>query len=163
MLYPQAERGVRDAIEIVPTLRNARAEGGIPPTSWSEAHLYANEVLDDLRTMAPYIETLARTRITAIDPRSARSASDDKGRAIVLSDVDVVLAAPSTDDLQRVREQLTREADTTRSRLQGIERRLSDEVFLSRAPADVVKRQRALSKDLREKLSRIEAELSGLS
>ncbi len=162
LVDPGSERVLENVIDVVRTLRNARAESGMPADRWAEAQLYADDTLDDLKAMVPFIQMLARTNILSVEPRAARPLSEGEARAIVLTDVDVVLAAPSSEDLGRLRQQLMREAETTRTRLEGIEARLQDDLFVSRAPAAVVEKQKNLSAELREKLARIETELGGL-
>ena len=158
----RSERVLENVIDVVRTLRNARAESGMPVDRWAEAQLYADDTLDDLKRMVPFIQVLARANISSVEPRAARPLSQGEARAIVLTDVDVVLAAPSSEDLGRLRQQLTREAEITRTRLEGIEARLQDNLFVSRAPAAVVEKQKNLAAELRQKLARIETELGGL-
>ncbi|MFW6056211.1 MAG: valine--tRNA ligase [Chloroflexota bacterium] len=162
LVDPRSERVLENVIDVVRTLRNARAESGVAADRWAEAQLYADDALDELKSMVPFIQVLARTKISGVEPRAARPLSEGEARAIVLTDVDVVLAAPSSEDLGRLRQQLMREAETSRARLEGIEARLQDELFISRAPAAVVEKQKKLATELREKLARIEAELGGL-
>jgi len=160
---PWAEKVLDNLIDVVRTLRNARAESGVPATRWSEASLYTDEgLLDDIRMAVPFIESLARTRIVSVKPRAARPVAQSEAQAIVLSNVDVVLATPSHEDLSRLRQQLERELLAARTRLEGIETRLQDNAFISRAPTHVVEKQRTLAAELREKLARIESELGRL-
>ena len=157
----EAERIVDATIDIVRALRNYRAERKMEPAHRLEAAVFASDVLDDLCKMTPIIESLGRVKITSMDQRAQRA--DVPGQTvIVLTDADVAVAGASAEDVERVRTQLQKEAETTRSRLESIQQRLHDETFLSKAPAAVVERQQNLAASLKDKLSRLESELRDL-
>jgi len=157
----EAERIVDATIEIVRALRNYRAERKMESGRQLEVALFASDILDDLRRMVPAIESLGKVRVTGVENRSSRHDSGDQ-TVIVLADADLAISGASAEDVERVRSQLLKEAEATRSRLKSIEGRLADEVFLSKAPAEVVQRQKDLAAGLADKLSRIEAELQDL-
>lgn len=160
---PEAERVVGAAIDVVRALRNARAERRIEPQTRLEASIYtSSELLERLRALVPAIESLARTHVHHVSDRDARTGSTESERAIVLGDAEVVVAKASADEAERIRTQLEKEAGTTRDRLQSIAARLVDPVFVEKAPADVVARQRELAASLRDKLERLEVELRDL-
>ena len=120
-------------------------------------------LIEDLRSLVPQIEGLARTHVRRLSERDARGEGAESQGAIVLADAEVVVARVSAEEEARVRALLEKEADTTRTRLQSIEGRLNDATFVARAPADVTARQRELAASLRERLARIEAELKDLN
>ena len=157
----EAERVIDATIDIVRALRNYRAERKMEPAHRLRAAVYAGEVLDQLRDMKTIIETLGRVGITDMGERAARA--DAPGQTvIVLADAEVAIAGASAEDLERVRTQLEKEAETTRGRLESVEQRLQDDTFLSKAPQAVVEKQRTLAASLRDKLSRLESELQEL-
>jgi len=158
-----AERAVGAAIDIVRALRNARADRKIEVSRWMEAQLYSGSVLEELRKLAPMIEHLSRTHIVAVEDTTARQGKADSQGTIILTDAEIVLAGVTSADIEKIREALVKESATTRTRFEAIETRLADEVFMARAPADVVARQRDLAASLRDKLTRLDAELGELS
>jgi valyl-tRNA synthetase len=157
-----AERSIEAVQEIVRALRNLRAERRMEPSHWLEARLYTGTILAELQQMLPVIEVLARTHILALEHRDERVEAAAGQSALVLTDVELVVADATHDDAGRLREQLQKEATTTESRLQAVMSRLQDETFLSRAPADVIERQRSLAESLQDKLQRLRSELQEL-
>ena len=156
---PVAERVVGAAIDIVRALRNARAERRLEPQDRLDASVFSGAgLLGQLRALVPAIESLARTHIQRVADRDERTGATNTERAIVLADAEVVVSKASADEAGRICAQLEKEAEATRSRLQAIEARLDDAVFVAKAPADVVARQRDLAAGLRDKLERLEAE-----
>ncbi len=162
LLDPSAERAIETVIDIVRALRNLRAERKTDAATWLEAHLYSASVLAELQQMLPSIEALSRTRILGLSHRDERPEPSSGDVALILADADIVVAAGSAEEASRIREQLQKEMEATRSRLDPVRKRLADPAFVSRAPADVVQRQRELAAGLRDKLSRLEQELSDL-
>jgi valyl-tRNA synthetase len=157
-----AERSIEAVQDIVRALRNTRAERKMDATRWLEARLYTGTILEDLNAMLPAIESLSRTRILSLEHRDSRT-DDAGGRgALVLADAELVIADASPDDAGRIREQLEKESLATESRLAAVRTRLGDESFLSKAPADVVQRQRELAQSLEERLERLRTELRDL-
>ena len=161
-LDSDAERAIGAVEDIVRTLRNTRTERKMDASQWLEARLYTGTILSDLTEMLPVIESLSRTRILSLEHRDSRPDDSVSGGALVLTDAEIVIAAASQDHIDRIQEQVEKEAATTRSRLESVENRLSDETFLSKAPAAVVDKQRELAASLRDKLARLEAELQDL-
>ena len=157
----EAERVIEATIEIVRALRNYRAERKMEPSHRLKAALFASDVLTELREMRPIVELLGRVKITDVSERTQRTEVAGQ-TVIVLADADVAIAGASAEDLERVFTQLQKEAEVTRGRLESIEQRLTDDAFLSKAPAEVIERQRSLAASLQDKLSRIEAELADL-
>ena len=157
-----AERAVNAAIDVVRALRNARAERKIETSVWMEARIYAGSILEQMKTLAPLIERLSRTRIVSVQDRESRLDAGDSQEAIILADTEIVLAGVNAAEAERIRQLLLKETESTRARLEGVEQRLADDVFLSRAPADVVTRQRELAASLQDKLARLGTELGQL-
>jgi len=160
---PLAERAMGTAIDVVRALRNTRAERHVEPQRWLEASVYTGtELLQELRSLVPQMEGLARTHIRRLSERDCRRGDSASQGAIVLADAEVVVSKVSPEEAERVKALLLKEADTTHTRLQSIENRLNDSTFIARAPAEVTARQRELAASLRERLVRIEAELRDL-
>jgi valyl-tRNA synthetase len=157
-----SERAVNAAIDVVRALRNARAERKTGASVWMEARIYAESILEQMRTLVPLIENLSRTRIISVQNRESRVGGGDSQEAIILTDAEIVLAGVNAAEAERNRQLLLKEAESARARLEGVEQRLADEVFLSRAPVDVVARQRELAASLQDKLARLGTELGQL-
>ena len=159
---PAAERSVNAMQDIVRALRNTRTERKMEPSEWLEATVYASDVLADLRHLLPATELLSRTRIIGLQHRDNRPEEAKSRGALVLPDAELLIADQSSSQVDRIREQLVKETGLTRGRLQSVEARLADESFVTKAPAEVVKKQRALAAELSDRLTRLETELRDL-
>lgn len=157
-----SERAVNAAIDVVRALRNARAERKIEASVRMEARIYAGSILEQMKTLVPLIERLSRTHVVSVQDRESRLDGGDNQGTIILTDAEIALAGVNAAEAERIRQLLLKESESTRARLEGVEQRLADDVFRSRAPADVVARQRELAASLRDKLARLETELGQL-
>jgi valyl-tRNA synthetase len=158
---PKAEREMEAIIEIIGGIRNARAQYKVEPARRIEAQIYAGQLDSAIASNSPAIETLARVSPLTIDVgRREKAAGDDL--VLVLKETDVVLPLAGMVDLEAERHRLEREIEGSRAELSHLEARLRDESFLTKAPAEVVKKEQGRRATHREKLERLEAELSRL-
>ena len=59
---PEAERIIESVIEIVHSIRNARAEHKVESNKWIEAHIYAGDLASALKPYYQTIQTLAQAK-----------------------------------------------------------------------------------------------------
>ncbi len=161
MIDAEAERLMDAVIEIVRSIRNVRTENKVAPDKWIEARIYTGELLSGLLSQASMMEALAKARPLHVFSREQERPADDGEIVLVLKEAEVVLPWAGMADLSSAqRARLHREADDTRSRIAQLETRLRDEAFLSKAPGHIVEKERQRLADLKDRLSRIERELS---
>ncbi|MBM2832341.1 MAG: valyl-tRNA synthetase, partial [Dehalococcoidia bacterium] len=86
----------------------------------------------------------------------------DKNVVLVLKEAEVVLPLAEMVDLDVERKRLEKEMAVLRSQSERLERQLADEAFLTRAPADLVAKEREKLAGYRDKLARLEKQLAGL-
>ena len=159
---PEAERVLDSVIEIVRSIRNARTQYNVRPTRWIEARVYADELLSGLITQANIIETLAKVRPLTILGRQKREPTNDKALVLVLKEVDVVLPLAGMVDRLAEEQRLTKESDEIKGRIVQIEDRLRDNAFLSKAPSQVIEKEKQKLATLEDKLARLYKELTQL-
>jgi valyl-tRNA synthetase len=133
-----AEREIEILQEIVTMARTLRTESRLDPKQQLSGTLYSrSEALDVARRHAPAIEKLANVRLdfqAGIAPKAPAVRST--------AQFDLVLEVPEAQqDTQRKR--LEKECEQLAKNIANSRRQLSDEVFLSRAPAKVVESIRA--------------------
>ena len=146
-----AERPVRDLVEVVRGIRNARAESGIDPGEWLEGRLYLDdrETRETFGQLAASLAPLARTRLV---PVATREALEDAGDGLsVVAGRHAAGVTRGSADLARERARLERELEETRRLLVAAEARLANADFVARAPASVVEGARARAGELRER------------
>ena len=153
-LDPKAERVMAAIIEIIHSIRNARAEHKVESARWIKAQVYAGELTPAITPYSQAIQTLARARpITFLDNRQA--SAKENVVVLVLKESEVVIPMESMVDLEAERKRLEKEIKESQAEIASIEARLKDKAFLSKAPAAVVGRERdklAIKKDKLERL-----------
>jgi valyl-tRNA synthetase len=160
---PEAERVMDSAIEIVRSIRNVRAQYKVKPDKWIEARVYAGEVLPSLITQTNMIETLAKARPLAILDRQKRESGKDTDLVLVLNEAEVVVPLSGIVDRIGEEQRLTKESEEIKERMGQLGARLSDKAFLSKAPSQVVEKEKQKLLVLEDKLNRLNQELSQLN
>jgi valyl-tRNA synthetase len=159
---PDSERIMESLIEIVRSIRNARAEYKVATPKWIEGHVYANELEPALNAQAEAISVLSRTRPLTISSRESRQQSKEKALVMVLKESEVVLPWAGIVDTAAEISRLEKEMGSTRTEIERLEQRLKDQAFLSKAPAHVVEKERERLQSYNDKVARLEQELAQL-
>jgi len=159
---PQAERAISAIIEIVRSIRNARAEHKVKSQEWIEARVYAAELLSAIASQAKAIETLARVRPLSILSRQEKKPAEEKAVVLVLKEAEVVLPQAGMADQLTTKKNLTKEMEATQARIAQIHALLIDNTFLAKAPSHVIEGKKQKLSALEDKLRRLESELSQL-
>jgi valyl-tRNA synthetase len=157
-LDESAEREMALVLDIVRAVRNIRRERGIDAARWLEAYVVADTTLSK---HAPAIETLARVRPLNIVSQRGDAPAESVATAI-LADVQVVVPLTGLFDVAAERAKLEKERDQARSQIEGLEKQLSNEKFLSGAKPEVVEGARQRLEDARSRLGGIDARLAEL-
>ncbi|MEK7353549.1 MAG: class I tRNA ligase family protein, partial [Chloroflexota bacterium] len=156
---PEAERVMESIIEIIRSIRNARAEHNVENNKWIEAQIYGGKLTAAVTPYASAIETLARARpVTILETRS-RDAAVENSLVLVLKETEVVIPMESMVDLVAEKKRLEKEIDQSEAEVARLEARLKDESFLAKAPPAVVEKERQKCYALRDKLARLKQEI----
>ena len=111
------------------------------------------------QTFIPYAERAAKLnnlRYSDDDNRPPASAS------VVIGPHQVFVPLTGLIDLEHERERLTREIEQKEKFLTGVQRKLQNEQFVARAPAEVVEKERQKERDASAELHRLRANLEEL-
>jgi len=166
--YPQAdekaidspaERVMEPIIEIIHSIRNARAQYKVESTRWIEAQIYAGELTPAITPYSQAIQTLARARPVTFLARRREASPNENILALVLKDAEVVIPMESMVDMQAERERLQREVEQCQAEVASLEARLKDKAFLTKAPAAVVDKERDKLAIRKDKLERLKQQL----
>jgi valyl-tRNA synthetase len=146
-----AERSMEVLIEVVTRVRNLRAELGVPAAERMKVWLSADDpdLAAFLGEQAPLAAFLCRADVTA-EAGGGDSAPEGAARDLV-SGVRVALVPPERELGEEERRRLERELAKLEGEITAAEKRLSNEAFLAKAPADVVAGNRARLADLNER------------
>ena len=159
---PEAERVMDSVVEIVRSIRNVRAQYKVNPGKWIEARVYAGELLSGIVTQANMIEILAKVRPLTIVGRQKRESVRDKDLVLVLKEAEVAVPLAGMVDQRAEAQRLLRESEEIKQRIAQLAARLKDKAFLSKAPADVVGKEKQKLSMFEDKLRRLNQELSQL-
>lgn len=142
----EAEARMNAVMEVTRAIRNLKAELGVPLQTVDVA------ILGDGNLELPYIEQSARARVTRTRP---------EGQAVhqMVAGVEVALAVAGVVDPAQESARIRKELEQVGKELRGVEGKLSNEQFLSRAPAEIVEKQRRIREELAERQGKLEERL----
>jgi len=150
---------MESVIEIIHSVRNARAQSRIEPARWIEAQIHTKNK-STIESHRQSIETLARVQPLAIlDPRKEIGGREG-ALVLMLGNVEVVL--PMAVDLDAERQRLEKEKEALQAKIARLETRLSDSTFLSKAPPLIIEREQGKLLDSRVRMGKIEERLAQL-
>jgi valyl-tRNA synthetase len=146
-----AEREIELLQEIVTMARTLRTENKLDPKQQLDATLYSRtEALDTARRHAAAIEKLANVKM-AFKAEAAPKAAAIRSTA----QFDLVLEVPAAQQ-EAQQKRIEKETEQLRKNIASLERQLSDEKFLDKAPANVVEGMRKKLEDYRAQLKKYE-------
>lgn len=158
-LDPEAEQVMESVVEIIRSIRNARAEYNVESARWIEAQIYGGKLTSAITPYSQAIETLAMARpVTFLDTREGSSTGENT-LVLVLKATEVVIPMESMVDLEAERKRLEKEIERNQAEVVRLEARLNDRAFLNKAPAAVVDKERDKLAVVKDKLERLKQQL----
>ncbi len=149
--FAAEEREFERIMTAIRAIRNRRAEMNVPPSK--KAKVYVE---------TPFSETFEAagvffTRLAFASEVAVNTGFDGEGAvSIVTSDAKVFIPLGELVDFAAERARLNKELTAAQKNLQGIEAKLANEAFTSKAPKHIVDNQRDLAKELKEKIAMLE-------
>ena len=161
---PWAERVIEAVVEIIRSIRNARAEHKVDINKWVNAQIYAGNLLPAITPYAETIQVLARAKpITFYDIQQSISEglpSERNDLLLVLSNAIVIrIPMESMVDLEAEKRRLQNEIERSQAEVARLEARLKDKAFLTKAPAAVIDKERQKLYTLTDKLERLKQQI----
>jgi valyl-tRNA synthetase len=159
-----AETEVSALIDLVRSVRNARAEARIEPGAWLPVDACVPEWLGPtFDALRPAIERLARARPLRREPSlSSVRQGVEGGLSVIAGEIEAVIRPEAKDEAQeeRDRARLERELAEAGTLLASARARLANEAFASKAPPAVVAAARARAAELEELVARLSQRLA---
>jgi valyl-tRNA synthetase len=139
----EAEARMETAMAVTRAIRNLRQEMNVAPGKLVEAHVSAGAEALDPEALA-YIRNLARVNLRPEAP---------EGQTVnaVAAGVEVRMAVGDLVDAEKEIARLRKEIADIDKELARVNGKLTNEQFLSRAPAEVVEKERAIQRELTDK------------
>jgi valyl-tRNA synthetase len=108
------------------------------------------------------IEILAKARPLTILDRQRRESGKDKDLVLVLKEAEVIVPLAGMVDRHAEEQRLAKEGKEIKEKIAQLDARLRDNAFLSKAPGQIVEKERQKLVMLEDKLKRLHQELSQL-
>ena len=156
---PGAEQVMESVIEIIRSIRNARAENKVEPAKWIEANIYGGELTPSITPYAEAIQTLSRAKPLSFHEGRLEGTTTENALALILKETEVVIPMESMVNLEAEKERLQKEIEQSQAEVIRLEARLSDKAFLSKAPKAVVDKEQNRLAERRDKLERLKQQL----
>ncbi|HDQ44476.1 MAG TPA: valine--tRNA ligase, partial [bacterium] len=146
--------------QAVGAIRNIRGEMNVPQDRKANVILRGPESrLTILRKNAGYLRRLADVENLIVDPDAVKP--QDAATALA-GDVEIFVPLAGLIDLGVERGRIQKEIDRIEGFLAGLEKKLGNEQFVSKAPAEVVEKERRKQADFAEKIQKLKENLARL-
>jgi valyl-tRNA synthetase len=157
---PEAERVMESVMEIIRSIRNARAQYKVDSNKWIEAQIYANELISAITPYTETIQTLAQVRpVTFLKSRGEGPLSEDT-LVLVLKESEVVIPMESIVNLEAEKQRLLKEIEQNQTEAARLEALLNDKAFITKAPAAVVAKERQKLHTVTERIERLKQKIN---
>ncbi|MDX1566935.1 MAG: valine--tRNA ligase [Longimicrobiales bacterium] len=157
-----AEAAMESLQELITHVRSLRKEYGVPEREEVAVRLEgaSDRVLKSLEENESALRRLARVGGVAINGEE----SDSVGAHAVLTDgTELFIPLEGVIDLDRERDRLRDEIENLQDQLGQSEARLANEQFVTKAPDEVVHREREKVEGMRDQMEKLEEKLSALT
>ncbi len=157
----RAEREMALVIETITRLRNIRSTFNIAPSIPLKAQIAPADAAarDLIARMEDHIKRLARIEeLQIVDKLAPRKGS---ARSVVGAS-EIAIPLEGLIDFEKERARLEKELNKLVNEREGLEKRLSNQDFISRAAADVVETTRARAEELNDQIAKLRAMIEAL-
>ena len=149
-----AEREMGLLMEVSVAVRALRSLYNVAPSAFVNVHAKAGGERKEILTGGlAIVERAARAKFSFDTSAPAGTAS---AKQVVAGDVELELPLEGLIDLAAERARLEKEIQRAKKDAEGLEKKLENPAFVSKAPAEVVDEQRARLAETRGRLSRLE-------
>ncbi|WEK55349.1 MAG: valine--tRNA ligase [Candidatus Cohnella colombiensis] len=147
-----------DAIRAV---RNVRAEVNVSPGKKIELLIKPTGADEEtiFRSNEIYIQRFCNTSALAID---AAVSAPDKAMTAIVTGAELYLPLAGLIDISQEIARLTKEVDSLTSEVERVEKKLANEGYIAKAPAQVVEQERVKGQDYRDKRDKVLARIAEL-
>ncbi|MCX7798246.1 MAG: valine--tRNA ligase [Melioribacter sp.] len=157
MIDESAEREIEFVQNIITSIRNIRAEMNIPPAKKINVYLKTDRITE---AQSKYIKSLVKVDQLVVDsniqkPKASASA--------VVKGCDIFVPLEGLIDLHVERHRIQKEIARLSSLLEGVKKKLSNESFISKAPAEVIEKEKNKMNDWQKALEKLQNILADLN
>lgn len=160
--YKDEESAVDRIIELVKGVRNIRTEMDVPPSK--KAGVIITSPLKEVRDIFQRNENMYKSLCYATEISTGEGEPKDSGEAVSFVMTDAVVYMPLSElvDMEKEKERLLKEEKRLSSELKRSEAMLSNEKFLSKAPAEKIEEEKEKQKKYLKMMDDVKARLSAM-
>lgn len=163
VIAEESEARMNTIMGVIKAVRNLRNEMKVNPGKRIKAILHAPaEQLTILEEGYNYIKDLARLKELVLAGSGAVKNKAEKSSTAVVSGIEVILPLAEMVDLEKEIERLEKELGATEFEIKRAESKLANQGFVSKAPVQMVERERAKLQEYREKKEKLQRRLLDL-
>jgi valyl-tRNA synthetase len=152
----RAEKEIGFVQDVVTAIRNIRGEMNIAPSRQINLFLKSRAVTSE---QEKYIKSLVKIDSLTVDPDLEKP----KGSAsAVVKGCEIFIPLEGLIDLNFEKVRIEKEISRLTSSLEGVKRKLSNESFVAKAPAEIIERERTKMADWESSLEKLKAILGDL-
>ncbi len=157
----EAEKIMNNLQEIIVSIRNIKSELNLHPSKKPKVLLKVdnNGVKEGLIQHQNYILELAK--VEGLEIGDVRRPANSAIR--VLKDIEIYLPLAGLIDLDEGKKRLEEEIEKLKSLLEKNKERLSDKNFLSKAPAEIIEKEKAKKEDWQMRLKKLQENLKSIN
>lgn len=157
MIDEEAEKEIEFVQNIVTAIRNIRGEMNIPPAKQINVYLKTDKITEE---QSKYIKSLVKIEQLIIDseiqkPKASASA--------VVKGCDIFVPLEGLIDINVERQRIQKEIVRLTSSLESVKKKLSNESFVTKAPPDVIEREKNKLNDWQKALEKLQNILADLN
>ena len=159
-----AETQVGAIIEMIRAIRNLRAEFRIQPNQEIEAIVDAPEILSVIQLETNAICSLAQINPLTVTPSRIREIKSDSAQnvSLVLSKGTITIPLGNIVNIADEKLRLSEEMLEISTNLDTLSKRLANKEFLTKAPSEVIEKEKQRQDNMKNRLERINKTLSRL-
>ncbi len=160
LAFPAEAEAMQSVMDLIRSIRNIRAEMGVPPSRKASITLVAHDAKDvpALEACSPYILKLGGAESVRVQLDKSGIAKDAVSAVSALAEAFIPLA--DLVDLEKERERLNKEAERARADIARIEAKLANAGFVAKAPGRVIEEERVKLENSKTMLEKLEARIN---
>lgn len=151
-----AEQNVEFLQSVITAIRNIRGEMNLPPSKQINVLLKTDKINEE---QIKYIKSLVKIDHLTVDPKIEKPKAS---ASAVVKGCDIFIPLEGLIDLNVERTRIEKEITRISSSLEGVRKKLSNEGFVAKAPADVIERERTKMNDWEKSLEKLKEILADL-
>ena len=144
----KAEEYMNYLIDAIRNTRNARVEMNVPPSRKAKTYIYATEAAEAFKEGKVYFEKLASASEVII--LSSKEEAPENTVSVVSKGAEIYMPLLELVDVEKELERLNKEKAKLQSEIERVEKKLANERFVSKAPAEVVEEEKAKGEKYKE-------------